>query len=255
MVDDSIRLAVLEDIAEISKAGTQVVLVHGGGPFINNILTRLNIQSEFIDGHRKTSAEAIKYIEMALTGEVNASLVRVLNTLEIKAVGLSGKDAGIVVARKRYHFREEERIDLGWVGDVDSVDPSLINDLLSTGYVPVLTCLAPDTNGNVYNINADMFAGHIAAALHADEYIVLTDVDGLLRDKDDPTTLISSLTYGESKKLMGDIIVGGMIPKIESCGISLENGAKKARIINGTKKGLLPDLFINGKKIGTSITN
>lgn len=253
MVDDNIRQSVLEDITKIRKAGTYVVLVHGGGPYINNILTRLNIQSEFIDGHRRTSAEAIKYIEMALTGEVNASIVRVLNTLGSKAVGLSGKDAGVVVAKKRYHFRDKERIDLGWVGDVERVDPGLIHDLLKNNYLPVLTCLAPDVNGDVYNINADMFAGHIAGAINADEYIVLTDVDGLLQDKDDPGSLIPSISYDKSLELRGKVIVGGMIPKIESCGIAIKNGAKKARIINGTKKGLLPELFIKDKKIGTII--
>lgn len=254
MKDEEVQKSILEDISKVKSSGVNLILVHGGGPFINNILTKLNIESEFIDGHRKTSAEAIKYIEMALTGEVNATLVRMLNALGIKAVGLSGKDAGLVVARKRYHLQGDIEIDLGQVGDVDIVNPSLLNHLMNDDYLPVLTCIAPDTDGNVYNINADMFAGNIAGAVEADEYIVLTDVDGLRKDKDDPESLIASIQIGEAESQYNKIIQGGMIPKIESCGIALKKGAKKARIINGMKKGLLEKILTNQEEIGTSIT-
>ncbi len=255
MKDEAIKASVLDDIAAIQAAGHRVVLVHGGGPFINNILASMNIQSEFVGGHRRTTTEAIKYIEMALSGEVNASLVRLLQARGVNAVGLSGKDGATVIAHKKFHQEGDKMRDIGWVGDVEKVNPKLILKLLESGFFPVLTCMASDEQGNAFNINGDMFAGHIAGAIHADQYIVMTDIDGLRKDKDDPDTLISHLKVSQIPGLMGTTIAGGMIPKIESCMIAIQQGTAEVRIINGTEKGILKRLINDREVIGTKITN
>ena len=240
MVNEDLKQKVLENICSLKKRGYDVVIVHGGGPFIGRALEKARIESEFIDGLRKTTSEAFEYVEMALKGKVNGSLVRMINTLGQKAVGLSGKDGQIVMATKRLHKKvrdgEVEEIDLGQVGDVAKVNPFLLRLLLDHGYLPVMTCLAADIAGKGYNINGDIFAGHIAGALQADQYIVLTDVDGLLRDKDDPKSLIRETSLSETQELTEEgIIKSGMIPKVESCEIAINKGAGLARIINGTK--------------------
>jgi len=259
MRSEALQRAVIDSIKQLRARGYQVVVVHGGGPFIKEILELARIESEFIDGHRKTTPEALKYIEMALKGEVNGSLVRLFKQAGIKAVGLSGKDGAMVTAKKRYHQREENgrnsRYDLGQVGDVAAVDTSLVDILLKNDYLPVITCLASDAEGNDFNINADMFAGHLAGALQADRYLVLTDVDGLLRDVNDPGSLISSLTLQELDGLFGTVIAGGMIPKLESCRIALEKGARTAFIINGTQPDHLLKAATGEQAIGTKINS
>jgi len=257
MTDESLKLQVLNNICAMQDHGYRVVIIHGGGPFIKTALADAGIESEFIDGHRKTSPEALMYVERELKGNVNSNLVGIINSLGYRAVGLSGKDGKLVTAVKRQHRKvvngREENIDLGQVGDVARVDTRLLGSLLDQNYIPVLTCIAQDSEGSEYNINADMFAGHVAGALKAEEYTVLTDVDGLLGDKDDPDTLLSEISIAEAGQLMKEkIIQGGMLPKIESCIIALEKGAKAARILNGTK----PDQLINmmrGVKTGTII--
>jgi len=257
MLNESLKQAVINNIKRLQTAGYRTVLVHGGGPFIKNMLELVKIESEFIDGHRKTTPEALKYIEMALKGEVNGSLVNLLNRAGIRAVGLSGKDGRMVLARKRYHQKEvggkTEKFDLGQVGDVVEVDTKLLDSLLEQHFLPVVTCIASDETGNDYNINADMFAGALAGALAADHYLVLTDVDGLLRDIKDPDSLIEELRVAELSELMGTVIQGGMIPKLESCQVALDQGAKTARIINGTKPDSIHDAVVSDKIIGTKI--
>jgi acetylglutamate kinase len=240
MTNSSLKKKILSSICSLKSNGLSIVIVHGGGPFIGQALEDAKIESEFINGHRKTTSEAFEYVEMALKGKVNGSLTGIINALGYKAVGLSGKDGNTVIATKRLHKRiidgKAEDIDLGQVGDVARVDTSLIRLLIDHDYIPVITCLASDASGVGFNINADMFAGHIAGALGATEYIVLTDVDGLLRDKDDPGTLIEKLQLPETTALIEEgVIAGGMIPKIESCEIAINKGASAARIINGTK--------------------
>jgi acetylglutamate kinase len=258
MLNDELKSAVVANIKKLQESGTKVVLVHGGGPFIKNILKTVGIESEFIGGHRKTTPEALKYIEMALKGEVNSSLVNLLNKAGMRAVGLSGKDGRMVTAVKRYHEVTEngqtERFDLGQVGDVTKVDTRLLETLLSNNFVPVVTCIASDEAGQDYNVNADMFAGALAGALKAQDYLVLTDVDGLLRDIDDPSSLIRRLTLEELPGLYGSVIKGGMIPKLESCQIALEHGARHARIINGTKPDTIAEVVqSDNHSIGTEI--
>lgn len=258
MLNDELKSAVISNVKKLHDAGTRVVLVHGGGPFIKNILKTVGIESEFIGGHRKTTPEALKYIEMALKGEVNSSLVHLLNKGGLRAVGLSGKDGRMVTAIKRYHEVREngrtEKFDLGQVGDVTKVDTKLLDTLLGQDFVPVVTCIASDEAGQDYNINADMFAGALAGALGVQDYLVLTDVDGLLKDINDPSSLIRRLTLKELPGLFGTIIKGGMIPKLESCQIALEHGARRARIINGTKPDTIAEVVqTDNHSIGTEI--
>jgi len=257
MTDQKLKRQVLINICAIKEKGCHVVIVHGGGPFIEKILKEAHVESEFIDGLRKTTSEAMEYVEMALKGRVNGNLVSMINAMGYKAVGLSGKDGQTVIAKKHIHLREEngevQQVDLGQVGDVDKVNPALIHLLLENDFIPVLTCLASDQNGLDYNINGDMFAGHLAGALKADQYIILTDVDGLLIDKDDPASILRIKPISGLIKLKNEhIIQGGMIPKAESCEVALKNGAGLARIINGTKPEQIPSIF-EDQTVGTII--
>jgi len=258
MTNQPLKKQVLKNICDLKDKGFQVVIVHGGGPFIQQTLEEVNIDSEFIDGQRKTTPKAMEYVEMALKGKVNGSLISIINTAGNKAVGLSGKDGQIVIAKKRLHQQikngKAEMVDLGQVGDVESVDVTLIELLLDNDFIPVITCIASDKNGNDYNINGDLFAGHIAGALSAEQYIILTDVDGLLLDKDNPVSIIHELKVAEINQLKEkNIIQGGMIPKMDSCEIAIEKGAKLARIINGTVPEQISALFEN-QQLGTVIT-
>jgi acetylglutamate kinase len=257
MVNPELRHNVLRNICKLKDQGAQVVIVHGGGPFIQEALDKAGIESEFIEGHRKTTPEALQYVEMALKGRVNGELVSIINSMGYKAVGLSGKDGQTVTAVKRLHKSTqngvEQEIDLGSVGDVQKVDPTLIRLLLDNDFIPVLTCIASDQEGIDYNINGDMFAGHIAGALKASQYIVLTDVDGLLRDKNDPSSIISEIALSQLDQLFQSrVIQGGMIPKMESCRDALEQGAETARIINGTRPDGIAKL-ISDKHSGTRV--
>ncbi len=257
MLNESLQEKVAQNLSLLQEEGYRIVLVHGGGPFIKKMLNAVQVESEFIGGHRKTTPEALRYIEMVLRGEVNGSLVRLLNQNSLKAVGLSGKDARMVVAKKRFHKEKNNGTttyqDLGQVGDIVSIDTSLLQVLLDNDYLPVLACLAADEEGKDYNINADMFAGHLAGALEVDHYLVLTDVDGLMEDIDNPHSLIKSLKIGELADLYGEVIKGGMIPKVQSCDIALQEGAHSARIINGTKPGQILESIQSNQSIGTEI--
>ncbi len=235
MIDSDLTNAVIKDICYLLEKGALPVLVHGGGPFIKKMLDRAGIETEFIDGHRVTSPEAMKYVEMALKGEVNGQLINIFNQYNKKAVGLSGKDARMVIAEKRMHYKDNKQIDLGLVGNVKHIDTTFLKNLLHEGYIPVIASIGAGEDGHDYNINADMFAGHLAGALGATVYITMTDVDGLLENKDDPRTIIKTAHINELENLK-NIIQSGMIPKIESCCIALNKGVSSARIINGTKK-------------------
>lgn len=194
---------------------------------------------------------------MALSAMVNKELVSLLNQAGLKAVGISGKDAGMVKAKKRVHSESidgnDSIIDLGYVGDVAKIDISLVQTLFEGGFVPVVSPISVGENGESYNINADMFAGHLAGAMKAEKFIALTNIDGLLKNINDPASIIHQLTINEAKKLFGTVILGGMIPKIEACFIALENGVKSAHIINGTKKETLLRILFTSDNIGTTI--
>ncbi len=256
MTNEQIKREVLKNIITLKEKGYDVVLSHGGGPYIKDTLNKVNIQSEFIDGQRITSPDAFKYIEMVLKGHVNTDLVNTLNILGSQAVGLSGKDGQIVIAEKRMHKRvingQEKFINLGQVGNVSKVNRTLIDTLLKNNYIPVIACIAADENGVGYNINGDTFAGTIAGALNAEQFVILTDVDGLLLDKDKPESIIREVNFKAIQELKADgIIQGGMVPKTEACINAIDKGAKSAKIINGTKPEQI--LSIGENKYGTLI--
>ncbi|MGF1636922.1 MAG: acetylglutamate kinase [Cyclobacteriaceae bacterium] len=249
MTSPDLKNAVIKAICEIQHQGHRVIIVHGGGPFINTMLELAGIQSEFIDGHRKTDPASLRYIEMTLKGEVNSDLVRLANGNGVRAVGLSGKDGRFVTASKRSYVKNGLTIDLGSVGDVTSIDTKLIDLLLENRFMPIVASIAGGVDGQDYNVNADMFAGHLAGAVKADAYWVLTDVDGLLQNKNDSSSLIEKIRAEELEALKGTVIQGGMIPKIDSCLDALRGGAAMVRIINGTKP-LAFDQYLNENVAG-----
>ncbi|MCB0663991.1 MAG: acetylglutamate kinase [Saprospiraceae bacterium] len=258
MLSSELQRQIISAIVDLKEKGHQFIIVHGGGPFIQAQLEQAGIASEFIDGHRKTTAAAMPHVEMALKGKVNGQLVSHFNTLQSKALGISGKDAQVVLAEQRLHELKHEdgtieKVSLGQVGDVVSVNDAFLSQLLEMEITPVIACIGTGTDGTDYNINADMMAGHIAGAIKADHLLVLTDIDGLRLDVEDPATHISNISIGEVKKLFGNAIKGGMIPKIEACIKALEEGADEATIINGTKPDLLTEKLIKNKNVGTTI--
>ncbi|WP_158278621.1 acetylglutamate kinase [Rhodohalobacter mucosus] len=254
LVDESTKKSIISQVCDLHHRGFHPVIIHGGGIEIQQLLDDTGTESQFIGGHRKTDARSIRYVEMALSGAVNKELVGLLNKAGVKAVGISGRDAGMVKAKKRKHTENGEEFDLGFVGDVDVVDTSLVQTLTAAGYLPVISPVSAGEDGHSFNINADMFAGHLAGALQADKFIALTNIDGLLRDVKDPDSIIESLTPAEARSLFGSVIQGGMIPKIEACLIAIEKGVKSAHIVNGTKEGNLLRIFKGTDKVGTTIS-
>lgn len=257
--DEKTKNGIISQISILSQLGAKVVVVHGGGIEIKQILDDVGMVSEFVGGHRKTDAKAMGYVEMALSGMVNKEIVGLLNASNVPAVGISGRDASMVRAKKRFHIVEtdgvEEKHDLGFVGNVDTIDTKLIHTLTDAGYVPVLSPVSSGENGESYNINADMFAGHMAGALKAEKFIALTNIDGLLKDIDDPESIITELSPVQARNLFGSVIQGGMIPKIEACLIALKKGVKSSHIINGTKKETLLRILLTDQMLGTEIKN
>ena len=257
MVDESLKKEVLKNILSLKDKGTDVVIVHGGGPFIKQALDEAKIVSEFVAGHRVTTPKAFEYVEMALNGKVNGDLVSNINALGHEAVGLSGKDGKITIAKKRTHKMivdgKEEEVDLGQVGELAKINTKLLLLLLKNDFIPVISCISADESGIGFNINGDIFAGSIAGALNARMLLSLTDVDGLFRDKNDPASIIRKMNISDIKLLTRQgIIQGGMIPKMEACEIAIEQGASEAKIINGTKPEQI--LSFNDESMGTLIT-
>ncbi len=258
MTDPDLRTGVFDQIRTLKEKGVRPVLVHGGGPAIAALLEEVGVRSEFVAGHRRTDARTMRYVEMALRGQVNGEIVAALNRLGVPAVGLSGKDAGMVRAVKRSHYVKDENgreseVDLGFVGDVESVDPSLILSLLGEGYLPVIASVASGADGRDYNINADLFAGHLAGALKAFLFVAMTDVDGVRTDRDDPATRLARINVNDIPELAGRSIRGGMIPKIDACLVALEQGVREAHIIDGTSPGTLVRQLLTREAGGTVI--
>ena len=228
MLNEELKNAVMGDVALLSLIGIKVVLVHGGGPEINEMLGRIGKKSEWVDGLRVTDKETVDVVQMVLAGKVNKSLVALLGRLGCNAIGLCGADGHLITAKAK-----DER--LGYVGEITDVNPAPILDLLEKGYVPVISTTACDNKGNIYNINADTAAAKIAAALKAESFISMTDIAGILRDKDDPSTLIPKIYVSDIPQLVHEgIISGGMIPKIDCCGEAIRRGVKKVFILDGT---------------------
>ena len=227
MINDELKSAVMHDIVLMSLIGVKVVLVHGGGPEISGMLKKIGKESVFKDGLRVTDAETVEVVQMVLAGKTNKDLVNLLGTVGGKAVGLCGLDGQMIKAEKLDDVH-------GFVGEITSVDTTPILDLLERGYIPVISTVGCDDEGNVYNINADTAAARIAGELKAESFISMTDIAGLMRDKDDPDSLIRKINVSEASVLIRDgIIQGGMIPKVECCIEAIRQGVKKVFIIDG----------------------
>lgn len=255
MTDPEILNNVIDNICQLQDMGANVILVHGGGPYINEILEMANLESEFISGQRKTTEEVINYVEMALKGNVNGKLVSKINSKGKLAVGISGKDAKTVLSKKRFHYTDDNnKVDLGQVGDVVEVNTKLIDALLNENLIPVIAPLSYGIDNMDYNVNADNFAGKLAAAIGADHFIILSNVDGLLEDKDNPDTLIKFIDTEKAKTLFGTVIQGGMIPKIESCLDAINNGVIKVHMLNSKYKDIIFQRINEDESRGTTIS-
>ena len=249
MTNDELKDAVMNDIVLLSLVGIKVVLVHGGGPEINDMLKRLGIESRFVNGLRYTDDATIDVVKMVLSGKVNKELVQLLAQHKGNAVGLCGIDGGMLIAEKK---KTDDGQDLGWVGEITKVNTKPILDALDNGNVPVIATVATDENGNTYNINADTAAAQIAAELGAENLILMTDIAGLLRDKDDPSTLISKVNVSEVPFLKRQgIISGGMIPKIDCCVEAVRRGVNKTVIIDGRVPHSILIEILSNEGIGT----
>ena len=249
MLNEELKQAVMEDIVLLNTIGVKVVLVHGGGPEINNMLERVGKESKFVDGLRYTDEETMEIVQMVLTGKLNKDIVGILLQKGGKAVGLSGVDSGLLRAKKTEK-------DLGYVGEVTEVNPEIVSSLLDKGFIPVISTVAlgEDGDDSRYNINADTAAAKIAVALKAEKFVQLTNVPGVLRNIDDPSTLIKRIekTALGSLKATG-IIAGGMIPKIDCCLTALEGGVPRTHIIDGrVPHSLLIEMF-SDRGIGTML--
>ena len=258
MLNDQIKNKVLQDIVFLQCAGMRPVVVHGGGPEITAMLMQAGKKSEFVSGLRVTDAESVGIAEMALVGKINTDLVARLNTLSGRAVGLNGKDANLVQAKKHladvYENGEVNLVDIGYVGNVEHVNTELIEVLLSNGFIPVIAPTGVGTSGETYNINADSVAGEIAGALKAEKLLVLTDVRGIYSDYRDENSFISTLTFEKAQELIiRGKIDGGMIPKVRACITALSGGAKKTHIIDGRAEHTILMEIFSDKGVGTEV--
>lgn len=227
MINESLKQQVMEDIALLWLIGVKVVLIHGGGPEISETMKKLGKKSEFVNGLRVTDKETVDIVQMVLAGKVNKTLVNLLQMKGGHAVGLSGIDGGILEAT----MKDET---LGYVGEITKIRTQPITDLLEKNYIPVISTIASDRLGNTFNINGDTAAACIAGALGAERLIMMTDIAGLLMDKDDPSTLIPAVTVSEAKKLFETgVISGGMIPKVDCCIEAIEKGVRHVVIMDG----------------------
>ncbi len=227
MINETLKEQVMEDIVLLWLIGVKVVLVHGGGPEISEIMNKLGKKAQFVDGLRVTDKETVDIVQMVLAGKVNKTLVNLLEMKGGKAMGISGMDGRLIEAQIR-----DQR--LGYVGDITKINIAPVLDLLEKGYIPVISTVGCDKEGNTYNINGDTAAAHIAGAMHAERLIMMTDIAGILRDKDDPSTLIPDITIDEAKALYEEgVISGGMIPKVDCCIEAIHEGVENVIIMDG----------------------
>ena len=245
MINDELKDAVMGDIVLLSLIGIKVVLVHGGGPEISDMLKRVGKESRFENGLRVTDKETAEIVEMVLAGKVNKSLVSLLQAKKGNAIGLSGMDGYLIKAKQL-----DEK--LGFVGEITEINTKPITDMLDCGYIPVVSTVGVDDEGNIYNINADTAAARIAGMLKAESMISMTDIAGILRDKDDPSTLIEKINVSEAPLLMAEgIISGGMIPKVECCVEAIRMGVKKVFILDGRVPHSILIEILSDKGLGT----
>lgn len=257
MVDESLKQNFALDIILMKYVGLNPIVVHGGGPQIGEFLSRLSIESEFVDGIRVTDSQTMSVVEMVLVGSVNKEIVNLINRNGGRAVGLSGKDGKLITAKKMKYLRKKaadqppEIIDMGMVGEIVSVDTSILSALVEREFIPVIAPVGGGAQGETYNINADLVAGHVASSLRARKLVLLTDTQGVL---DAEGHLISTLTMEEAQRLIADgTIKGGMIPKVTCCLDAIRSGVKKAHIIDGRMEhAILLEIFTKGG-VGTEI--
>ena len=258
MINDGLKEKVMQDIALMKYVGIRPVIVHGGGPDITGFLKKVGKESDFVAGLRVTDEETIEIAEMVLDGKVNSEIVNLLNRRGVRAVGLSGKDAGLIKARKKlatvYEGEDTKKVDIGYVGEVEQVDTGILEDLLKQGHVPIIAPIGVGDNGESYNINADYVAAEIAGALQAEKLLLLTDIEGIYKDFNDKSSFISTLHLPEAKQYIKEgIIAGGMIPKVEACLTALEQGAGKTHIIDGRlAHSIILEIFTS-RGIGTQV--
>lgn len=240
MINENLKQQVMEDIVLLWLIGVKIVLVHGGGPEISQLMAKLGKEPEFVDGLRVTDKETVDIVQMVLAGKINKTLVNFLEMKGGKAIGLSGMDGRLIEATMK-----DER--LGYVGEIKKIHIKPVNDLLDNGYIPVISTVGCDREGNAYNINGDTAAAYIAGALGAERLIMMTDIAGILRDKDDPSTLIPEMTLADADKLKDEgIISGGMIPKVDCCIEAINEGVKNIVIMDGrVPHSILMELLTN----------
>ena len=247
MINDDLKKQVMEDIALLSTIGIKIVLVHGGGPEISEMMNKVGKKAEFVNGLRVTDKETMDIAQMVLAGKVNKNLVNLLGTLGAKAIGISGMDGRLIEAK----IKNEA---LGYVGEITKVNVEPIMDLLNLGYIPVVSTIGCDSEGNSYNINGDTAAAYIAGALQAENLIMTTDILGLLRDVNDPSTLITKVTVNEAKQLYKEgVISGGMIPKVDCCIEAITEGVKKVVILDGRVPHSILVEILTDEGIGTMV--
>ncbi|WP_297021036.1 acetylglutamate kinase [uncultured Dialister sp.] len=248
MTDPALKKSVMQDILLLSLVGVKVILVHGGGPEISAMLKRLSIESHFENGLRVTDDATMEVVQMVLAGKVNKSLAADLTALGGKAVGLCGIDGGLI----KVHKKDEK---LGQVGEIDSINKKILDDLLGGGFIPVISSIGIDEEGNAYNINADTAAAKIAAAIHAESMVVMSNINGVLKNKEDPDSLIKKITLPDAEALKQDgTIAGGMIPKVDCCTNAVKEGVKKVFIINGEIPHAILIELLTDEGLGTMFT-
>ena len=251
MVDKTARKQFIKDVVLMKYIGINPVIVHGGGPEINEMLKKVGKESKFIAGNRVTDEETVEIVEMVLSGKVNKGIVADINKYGGKAIGISGKDDNMILVRQKYieekseNNGETKKIDIGFVGEIENINTEIIKVLEKSDYIPVISSIGTDKNGQTYNINADYVAGEIAGKLNADRMIFLTDVDGILLDYHDKQTLIDEIdVYHVNKLIEKGVISGGMLPKVNTCLKAIEKGVENVVILNGKlEHSLLLELF------------
>ena len=251
MTDEALKQKVIEDVTLLKLVGFKPIIVHGGGKEISKWVEKIGKEPQFINGLRVTDAETMEIAEMVL-GRVNKSLVQLVESLGVRAIGISGKDGNLLQVEKKFSDGQ----DIGFVGDVKKVNAEILYDLLEKDFLPIIAPIGLDDEYNTYNINADDAACAIAKAINAEKLAFLTDIEGVYKDPNDPSTLISELNVSEGKKLMEEgYIGGGMLPKIQNCIDAIENGVSRVHILDGRiPHCLLLEIFTN-KGIGTAIKN
>ena len=245
MVDEKVRDEFMKDVALMKYVGIHPIIIHGGGPEINTMLKRVNKETTFIEGNRVSDAETVEIAEMVLSAKINKSIVADLNKLGAKAVGLSGKDGGMITARKKFIEKEGQKIDIGFVGEISEVNRELIDILVAKDYIPVISSIGIGSEGETFNINADYVAGEVAAAVGAYRLIFLTDVNGVYKDFEDKGSLIADMTVETARDyIKSGVISGGMIPKVNTCLEAIERGVHHVIILNGQiRHSILLELF------------